>query len=94
MSLCMASDGRLVSGSFDKSIKVWELSSGECQLTLKGHSGRGMQIYRVLKFDLKKIWLFLWLERICELSRNVCLSHHKRFLLHYSAPYFICSIAP
>ena len=46
-SLCMAPDGRLVSGSLDKSIKVWDLKSGLCQLTLKGHSEDGMQMYRV-----------------------------------------------
>ena len=49
----MALDGRLVSGSADSSVKVWDLKSGECQLTLKGHSDAGMQIYRVLTFDLK-----------------------------------------
>ena len=42
----MTPDGRLVSGSHE-SIKVWDVSSGKCQLTLEGHSGWGMQIYRV-----------------------------------------------
>ena len=42
LSVCTTLDGRLVSGSEDKSIKVWDLLSGECQLTLKGHSGGGM----------------------------------------------------
>ena len=68
----MAFDGRLVSGSRDESIKLWDLTSGKCELTLKGHSEDGMQIYRFLTFYLK-IWLFLWLESICELLINVCL---------------------
>ena len=41
-ALCMTSDGRLVSGSDDKSIKIWDLTSGLCQLTLEGHSEGGM----------------------------------------------------
>ena len=36
-ALCMTLDGRLVSGSRDKSIKVWDLDSGDCQLTMEGH---------------------------------------------------------
>ena len=74
--LCLAPDGRLVSGSGDNSIKVWDFLSGECQLTLEGHSSGGMQFYRVLTFDLK-IWLFLCLENICEFLINACLSHHE-----------------
>ena len=29
----------LVSGSYDKTIKVWDLKSGQVLRTLKGHSG-------------------------------------------------------
>ena len=42
-SVCQLADGRIVSGSEDKSIKVWDLSSnggvGSCVLTLTGHTG-------------------------------------------------------
>jgi len=31
--------GRLVSGSYDKTLKIWDLASGRCQRTLRGHSG-------------------------------------------------------
>ena len=43
-SLCISLDGRLVSGSGDKSMKTWDLSSGECLKTLEGHSSYGMNI--------------------------------------------------
>lgn len=33
-----ASDGKLYSGSMDKTIKVWDLSTGACIQTLQGHS--------------------------------------------------------
>ena len=47
-ALCMTLDGRLVSGSDDSSIKIWDLSSGECLKTLNGHSYAGMNIYHIL----------------------------------------------
>lgn len=36
--MCALRDGRLVSGSLDKTIKVWEVSKGTCLFTLKGHA--------------------------------------------------------
>lgn len=44
----MTLDGRLVSGSLDNFIKIWDLKSGKCEKTLDGHSDAGMQVYRVL----------------------------------------------
>ena len=36
----MLPDGqRVVSGSLDKTLKVWDVETGECVTTLKGHSG-------------------------------------------------------
>jgi WD40 repeat protein len=40
------SDGRLVSGSFDCTLRLWNVSSGACLLTLRGHT-RG--VYCVLQ---------------------------------------------
>ena len=37
-SVCVLSDGRVVSGSRDNSIKVWDLLLGSCVLTLTGHT--------------------------------------------------------
>ena len=38
-SCAIAPDGRtLVSGADDKTLKVWDLGSGECKRTLQGHS--------------------------------------------------------
>eukprot|EP00743_Colponemidia_sp_Colp-15_P006215 GILK01006685.1.p1 GENE.GILK01006685.1~~GILK01006685.1.p1 ORF type:complete len:553 (+),score=72.49 GILK01006685.1:138-1796(+) len=36
LSLC---DGQLASGSYDKTIKLWNLNTGRCEKTLRGHSG-------------------------------------------------------
>lgn len=39
VSVCVAGDGKLVSGSHDKTVRVWSLESGECLRTLAGHTG-------------------------------------------------------
>ena len=36
----MSPDGRrVVSGSFDKTLKVWDVATGKCMATLEGHLG-------------------------------------------------------
>src|SRR5205807_677028 len=32
-------DGRVISGSRDHSVRVWDLASGACQHVLQGHTG-------------------------------------------------------
>jgi WD40 repeat protein len=37
-SVCVTADGeKIISGSDDKTVKVWSMSSGECLSTLEGH---------------------------------------------------------
>ena len=38
MCLAVLPDGKLVSGSYDKTIKIWDPDTGECIKTLKGNS--------------------------------------------------------
>jgi hypothetical protein len=38
-SLAVLSDGKLVSGSYDRTIRVWDPKSGTCKLLLIGHLG-------------------------------------------------------
>ena len=35
----MLSDGRIVSGSDDGTVRVWNAETGACELELKGHEG-------------------------------------------------------
>ena len=35
---------KLASGSWDKTVKLWETSTGKCQLTLNGHSSYVMSV--------------------------------------------------
>jgi WD40 repeat protein len=35
----VTADGRAVSGSSDETLRVWDLASGQCTRTLKGHTG-------------------------------------------------------
>ena len=40
VSVCFSSDGKqIASGSWDKTVKIWNASSGELQSTLTGHNG-------------------------------------------------------
>ena len=36
--LALLPDGRLCSGSYDKTIKIWNMSIGQCEMTLIGHT--------------------------------------------------------
>ena len=38
MCVAVLGDGRIVSGSNDKTLRVWDLSSGECVQVLEGHT--------------------------------------------------------
>jgi WD40 repeat protein len=38
-ALAVLPDGRLASGAFDRTIKLWDPASGQLQATLEGHSG-------------------------------------------------------
>ena len=41
MGVAISPDGRrVVSGSLDKTLKVWDVATGECVATLQGHSDR------------------------------------------------------
>ena len=31
-------DGRIVSGSYDSTLRIWNSASGECEVLLEGHS--------------------------------------------------------
>ena len=39
MCIVALSNGRVVSGSRDRTLKVWDVSSGQCLRTLSGHTG-------------------------------------------------------
>ena len=52
--MCLQSDepsGRLVTGSFDKTLRVWDIDTGACLATLEGHT----RVIRALQFDECKI---------------------------------------
>ena len=36
--MAVLSDGRIVSGSGDSTVRIWNGSSGECERVLEGHS--------------------------------------------------------
>ena len=45
VSVCFSSDGKqIASGSWDRTVKIWNASSGELQSTLTGHTDRVTQV--------------------------------------------------
>ncbi len=56
-------DGRrVVSGSKDKTLKVWDVATGECVATLKGHS-------HVVRCGVHCTFVMIWLRRRSIASR-------------------------
>ncbi len=37
-SVAVLPDGRIVSGSYDNTLCIWNSTSGECEVVLEGHS--------------------------------------------------------
>jgi WD40 repeat protein len=38
LSIAVLPDGRIVSGSGDNTLRIWNSTSGECEVVLEGHS--------------------------------------------------------
>ena len=45
-AVALTADGRIVSGSADNTIKVWDLESGHLLRSLAGHTGLGDMLWR------------------------------------------------
>ncbi len=50
-SVCVMPDGRVISGSNDTTLKVWDISRGECIQTLEGHSSVSVYVWDELWYD-------------------------------------------
>lgn len=50
----LAARGRtLVSGSYDCSVRIWDIITGECKFVLRGHSQKGTKSLIYTSCDLK-----------------------------------------
>jgi WD40 repeat protein len=73
--------GRLVTGSHDKTIRIWDIESGECIKVLEGHTDT------VYGYNLMNRKLFLSL--VIELSKFGILKHLNA-LRHYNRIWVTC----
>ena len=57
MCVAVFPDGRrVVSGSNDETLKVWDVETGECLVTLKGHS-------ETVRCGVRCTFVMMWLRR-------------------------------
>ena len=72
-SLAALPDGKLVSGSYDNTIRVWDVSCGTCLLTLAGASNDAVTALAVLPdgklaSGSQRGKVRLWLDGVCLLT--------------------------
>jgi len=61
LSVVWSPDGKqIVSGSSDKTIKIWDSQSGNCQSTLTGHLSWYVFFMNMLEKNNKKIMFLFW----------------------------------
>lgn len=45
LSVCATSDGKIISGSYDNTVRIWDIDSGKLLRTLRGHTGSVYSVY-------------------------------------------------
>jgi predicted NACHT family NTPase len=78
-SACFSPDGaRIVSASWDKTVRVWSAATGECELTLKEHSDwvnsacfspDGARIVSASRDKTVRVWIALTPEQVAEAAK-------------------------
>jgi len=64
-SMLQVDEDKVISGSYDKTLKVWDIKTGQCRMTLRGHSAAVLCV----QFDDTKI-----VSGSCDKTIKVCLS--------------------
>ena len=83
-ALCALSDDRLASGSCDKTVRIWSVSSGACLQTLQGHTGSVLALC-ALSDDRLASGSYDKTVRIWSVSSGACLQTlqgHTGYVMH------------
>jgi WD40 repeat protein len=84
-AVALTGNGRAVSGSLDRTLRVWDLGSGDCLRTLEGHTG-GVSTVALTGDGWAVSGSDDGTLRVWELDRGLCLAV-------FPCEYPFCSVA-
>ena len=74
-SVAVLSDGRIVSGSLDETVRIWDASSGECVKVLSGHTAVSGSYHsrRRRRLFVSVLWLAVFLCVLALRPHRICI---------------------
>jgi WD40 repeat protein len=77
----------IISGSYDNSVKIWDIKSGQCINTLNGHTGSVRSVFAINNFIISGSWDMS--IKIWDISSGECINTING---HTDSVWSVCAI--